>query len=88
MGPKILGVCYWIATKYGFDLTTVRLIFVLSLIIFGSGLGIYLIIYLLLQLKLIEWYKKKEEPNNSSFYMGVPAEFNNFKISFNQQKHF
>ena len=54
MGPKILGVCYWIATKYGFDLTTVRLIFVLSLIILGSGLGVYLVIYLLLQLKLIE----------------------------------
>lgn len=44
---KILGVCAWLADKFGFDVTGVRIVFVLAAIL---GIGSPVIIYLILAL--------------------------------------
>ena len=44
---KIAGVCAWLAQKFDFDVTIIRLIFVFSTIFgFGSPLLIYIILAL------------------------------------------
>ncbi len=44
---KILGVCAWLADKFGFDVGGVRILLVAAAIFgFGSPLVIYLILYL------------------------------------------
>ena len=42
----ILGVSGWLGKKIGMKEQTVRIIFVLLLLIFGVGLGLYLILWL------------------------------------------
>ncbi len=54
MEPKLLGVCSWIAKKYNFDINLVRIGFAIAAIGFGVGIGAYLVIFILLQLKFIE----------------------------------
>ena len=45
---KILGVCAWLADKFGLDLGGVRLLFIAAAIFsFGSPIIIYIILYLL-----------------------------------------
>ena len=44
---KILGVCAWLADKFGLNVGGVRILFVAAAIFgFGSPLVIYLILYL------------------------------------------
>ena len=45
---KIAGVCAGIAKYFGMDATIVRLIFALSLLIFGFGLTIYIVCLVLM----------------------------------------
>ena len=43
---KILGICAWLADKFEFDVTTLRLIFVIATLIgVGSPVILYLILY-------------------------------------------
>lgn len=42
----ILGVCDWLSFKLGWDVTMIRIGFVVSVLIFGAGLGLYLILWL------------------------------------------
>ena len=45
---KILGVCAWLADKFGLDVGGLRILFVAASIFgFGSPIIIYLILYLL-----------------------------------------
>ena len=44
---KIAGVCGGIAEYFNIDSTIVRLVFAVSIIVFGSGIGIYLITWIL-----------------------------------------
>ena len=44
---KILfGVCSWLAGKLGIDTTIIRIAFVVGLFFFGSGIGLYLILWI------------------------------------------
>ena len=44
---KILGVCAWLADKFGFDVSGVRILFVAAAILgLGSPIFIYFILYL------------------------------------------
>jgi len=44
---KILGICAWLADKFGFDVGGVRILFVAAAIFgFGSPVIIYFILYL------------------------------------------
>ncbi|MGL4392242.1 MAG: PspC domain-containing protein [Fusobacteriaceae bacterium] len=45
---KIGGVCGGIAATYGWDSTLIRLIFVIALIFFGTGLLFYILCWLLI----------------------------------------
>jgi len=45
---KVLGVCAWLADKFGLDVGGLRILFVAAAILgFGSPIFIYLILYLL-----------------------------------------
>ena len=45
---KVLGVCAWLADKFGLDIGGVRILFVAGAIFgFGSPVIIYLILYLI-----------------------------------------
>tara|TARA_B100000965_G_C19039302_1_gene518749 strand:- start:265 stop:429 length:165 start_codon:yes stop_codon:yes gene_type:complete len=45
---KILGVCAWLADKFGLDIGGLRILFVAAAIFsFGSPIIIYIILYLL-----------------------------------------
>ena len=45
---KILGVCAWIADKFGLDVGGMRILFIAAIILgLGSPLLIYFILYLL-----------------------------------------
>lgn len=45
---KVLGVCAWVADKFGLDVGGVRILFVAAAIFgFGSPIIIYLILYLI-----------------------------------------
>ena len=45
---KVLGVCAWLADKFGLDVGGVRILFVTAAIFgFGSPVIIYLILYLI-----------------------------------------
>ena len=44
---KILGVCAWLSEKFELDVSGIRLLFIVAVILgFGSPLIIYLILYL------------------------------------------
>lgn len=42
----ILGVCDWLSYKLGWDVTTIRIVFVILFLAFGTGIGLYLILWL------------------------------------------
>jgi len=42
----ILGVSAWLSQKLGWDVTFIRIAFVIALLFFGTGLGLYLILWL------------------------------------------
>ena len=45
---KVLGVSAWLSDKFEFDVTGIRLLFVVAAILgFGSPIIIYLVLYLL-----------------------------------------
>ena len=45
---KILGVCAWLADKFGLDVSGIRILFVAAAVLgLGSPIFIYLIMYLL-----------------------------------------
>ena len=45
---KVLGVCAWLADKFGLDVGGLRILFVVAAILgLGSPIFIYLILYLL-----------------------------------------
>lgn len=48
---KILGVCAWLAEKFEFDVSGVRLLFVIITLLGGSGILAYLILYLVMPRK-------------------------------------
>lgn len=41
----ILGVSQWLSEKLGWDVKLIRIAFVVSVLIFGAGLGLYLILW-------------------------------------------
>lgn len=51
---KILGVCLWAAKKLNMDVSLVRVLWVLAAIFFGTGILAYLVIFLLLEFKVVE----------------------------------
>ena len=55
MERKILGVCFWLSKKMDVDVAYIRIGFVVAAVIgFGAPVLIYLILFLLLRLNLIE----------------------------------
>lgn len=42
----ILGVSEWVSGKLGWNVTHIRIGFVVSVLLFGFGLGLYLILWL------------------------------------------
>lgn len=42
----ILGVCQWLSGKLNVDVTVIRIIFVVLLLAFGTGLLLYLVLWL------------------------------------------
>lgn len=42
----ILGVCEWLSTKINFSVQNLRVLFVLSVLLLGFGLGLYLVLWL------------------------------------------
>lgn len=42
----ILGVAQWLSTKLGWDVSIIRVAFVVSVLFFGFGLGLYLILWI------------------------------------------
>ena len=42
----ILGVSEWLSGKLGWNVTTIRIAFVVGVLIFGAGLGLYLILWI------------------------------------------
>ena len=44
---KVLGVCAWLADKFGLDVRGLRILFVAAAVLgFGSPIFIYLVLYL------------------------------------------
>ncbi|MCB0736036.1 MAG: PspC domain-containing protein [Bacteroidetes bacterium] len=43
----ILGVCEWLEGKIGIEAKILRIIFVVALLLAGTGLGIYLILWII-----------------------------------------
>ena len=54
MDKKFLGVCAWLSRKTGMDVAIVRLIWVIAVLFFGVGILAYFIIFLLLELGVLE----------------------------------
>ncbi len=46
----ILGVCQWLAHKFGIDVAIVRVAFVLFTFLGGSGVLFYLVLYVVMKL--------------------------------------
>lgn len=42
----ILGVSEWLSGKLGWSVTTIRIAFVVGVLIFGVGIGLYLILWI------------------------------------------
>ena len=42
----ILGVSEWLSGKLGWDVTVIRVAFVIGVLVFGVGIGIYLILWI------------------------------------------
>ena len=42
----ILGVSGWLNEKLGWDTSIIRIAFVILLLVFGTGLGLYLVLWL------------------------------------------
>ena len=42
----ILGVSEWLSGKLGWKTSHIRIAFVLSVLVFGAGIGLYLILWL------------------------------------------
>lgn len=42
----ILGVSNWLSGKLGWNVTTIRIAFVVGVLLFGVGLGLYLILWI------------------------------------------
>lgn len=42
----ILGVSQWLSDKLGWSVTLIRVAFVVSVLLFGAGIGLYLILWL------------------------------------------
>ncbi|MBL7472237.1 PspC domain-containing protein [Robertkochia sediminum] len=42
----ILGVSQWLSTKLGWDVSIIRVAFVVSVLFFGFGIGLYLILWI------------------------------------------
>ncbi|WP_282039549.1 PspC domain-containing protein [Saccharicrinis aurantiacus] len=42
----ILGVSEWLSGKLGWSVKGIRIAFVLSVLIFGAGIGLYLILWI------------------------------------------
>lgn len=48
---KILGVCAWLAGKFEFDVSGVRLLFIILTLFGGSGIVAYMLLYLIMPRK-------------------------------------
>lgn len=42
----IFGVCSWLASKFNIDTTIIRVAFVVSFFMFGAGIGLYFILFI------------------------------------------
>jgi phage shock protein PspC (stress-responsive transcriptional regulator) len=42
----ILGVCEWLSTKTSFEAKSIRIFFVLTVLLAGFGIGLYLVLWL------------------------------------------
>lgn len=42
----ILGVAEWVSEKTGRDVSLIRIIFVVLVLVFGTGIGLYLVLWL------------------------------------------
>nr|WP_319400541.1 PspC domain-containing protein [uncultured Carboxylicivirga sp.] len=42
----ILGVCQWLSSKLGWDVKLIRIAFVIAALFFATGVGLYLILWL------------------------------------------
>ncbi|WP_394367632.1 PspC domain-containing protein [Aestuariibaculum suncheonense] len=42
----ILGVSEWLSTKLGWKTSHIRIAFILSVLLFGVGIGLYLILWI------------------------------------------
>lgn len=42
----ILGVSEWLSGKLGWDVTVIRVAFVIGILVFGVGIGLYLVLWL------------------------------------------
>lgn len=42
----ILGVSEWLSSKLGWSVSFIRIAFVVSVLVFGVGIGLYLILWL------------------------------------------
>ncbi|ETN95851.1 phage shock protein C (PspC) family protein [Zhouia amylolytica] len=42
----ILGVCEWLSGKLGWNVLNIRIAFVVLFFVFGTGLGLYLILWI------------------------------------------
>jgi len=42
----ILGVCEWLSGKLNIDVTLIRIIFVVLVLVFGTGILLYLVLWL------------------------------------------
>ncbi|QNR23591.1 PspC domain-containing protein [Croceimicrobium hydrocarbonivorans] len=45
----VLGVAEWLSFKLGWDVSIIRIAFVIAFIFYGTGLGLYLILWLVKQ---------------------------------------
>ncbi len=43
----ILGVCEWLSYKLGWRVGMIRLAFLIAVLFFGAGLGVYLILWII-----------------------------------------
>ena len=43
----ILGVSEWLGSKLGWHVTYIRIAFIISVLFFGAGIGLYLILWIL-----------------------------------------
>jgi phage shock protein PspC (stress-responsive transcriptional regulator) len=48
---KLLGVCAWLAEKFDLDVSGVRIVFIAAVLLGGSGILAYLILYLVMPRK-------------------------------------